>query len=257
MSNRGMTWATRFIPALVVMFVVACEGSASSEPGPVTVTFDGNKKLELFAGYTLGSASIAITALADVPAGTQGTIEMTGSPFHVMCAGQFQRPDPGFQDPDNLSYLDVGAGHAGAFFGAPPGNYTAIARISSNGALVKKSFTAGQSFPDGQTGVFNLPLGCVPVADTKEQLAALLPKYVSAVETMVAKVDVSTVKSELSDLAARARNAVAAGDNSTAISALGRIRDIVAPFQARNPYYDILLNARAALALLTQTPPST
>jgi len=244
------------IAVLVALMVGACEISGSAQNGPALTTFDGNKKLELFAGYTLTSASINITVWADLPAGAAGTIEMTGTPFHVRCQGQFQRPEPGFQVPDDdLSYLDVGAGHAGAFFGAPPGHYTATARIPSKGASIKKSFVSGQSFPDGKTGVFNLPLGCVPVADTKEQLGTLLPKYVSAIQILAGTVPSLPLQGQISEDADKARAAVAAGDASVAIDALDRVRDIVQPLHSQGPYYQILLNAQAAIALLTQSPP--
>jgi len=243
--------------ALVAMIIWSCDSSASGQLGPVIATFDGSKKLELFAGYSRTAASIAITVWADLPAGSEGTIEMTGIPFHIRCQGLFQFPEPGFQAPDHLSYLDVGAGHAGAFFGAPPGRYTAVGRIPSYGATVETSFDAGQSFPDGQTGVFNLPLGCVPVADTKQQLGALLPKYVSAVGILVGKLPASSANSQLSDATDEARTAVVAGDTAAALDALARIRDIVQPLKAQNPYYELLINTQAAIALLTQPSPTS
>lgn len=251
-----MTRAAWPVAVLVAIIVGACEGSSAGQSGPVIATFDGSKKLELFAGYSKGAASIAITVWADLPAGTAGTIDMTGVPFHVRCQGQFRRPEPGFEAPDHLSYLDVGAGHAGAFFGAPPGRYNAVGRIPSYGATVEKSFDAGQSFPDGETGVFNLPLGCVPVADTKQQLAALLPKYVSAIEILIGKLPASSSKSQLSAAANQAHASVAAGDSAAALDALDRIRDIAQPLKAQNPYNGLLLNAQAAIALLTQPSPT-
>ncbi len=201
-----MTRAAWPAAALVAMIIWSCDSSASGQLGPVIATFDGSKKLELFAGYSRTAASIAITVWADLPAGLEGTIEMTGIPFHIRCQGLFQFPEPGFQAPDHLSYLDVGAGHAGAFFGAPPGRYTAVG---------------------------------------------------SALGILVGKLPASSANSQLSDATDEARTAVVAGDTAAALDALARIRDIVQPLKAQNPYYELLINTQAAIALLTQPSPTS
>jgi hypothetical protein len=221
-------------------------------------TFDGNKELILFAAYSGNAASVTIQAFADVPAGTEGTMEMTG-PFHMRCKGQFRAPDPGFDDPNNLPYLDLGIGHDGTAGIQPPrGNYTAVVTIPSKRAEIRKSFSAGGPPPDPPQAV-DLPPDCTPVADTKQQLNGLLSKYTTAVLFWIARMDVSSTRSQLSTLAAQASDAVSSGDHSIALDKLTQIRDIVQALSSRTyPQSSFILkNAHDSIALLTQPAPSS
>lgn len=223
-----------------------------------TTTFDGNKQLILFAAYSANAASVTIQAFADVPTGTQGTMEMTG-PFHMRCEGQFRPPDPGFSDPNNLPYLDVGVGHDGTAGIQPPrGNYAAVVAIPSKRAEIKKSFNAGGTSPDSPQAV-EVPPDCVPVADTIKQLNSLLPKYTMAVQLWITRMGDSSIKSQLLTLATQGSDAMSAGDRSTALDKLTQIRNIV---QALNsdayPYSTFVLrDTRESIALLTQPSPAT
>jgi hypothetical protein len=242
-----------FTIAMSVLVAAACAPSGSGTPNQVSTTFDGNKKLVLAAAYTATAQSIGISVWADVPVGTSGIIETTG-PFHLRCEGKFQSPSASAQSPDHLPYLDVGDG-GGASFGAPSGHYTVVATIPSVGARTQRSFDAGGSYPDPITGVYEVNIGCVPVADSFLQLHALLPQHVMAVRTWVTRVTDTTNKAKLLPLADEAGQAIQAGDTATAVKAMTQIEDIVRPLATQNPYYDILRDALASIALLTQPPP--
>ncbi len=183
---------------------------------------------------------------------------MTG-PFHIRCNGQFRPPDPAYQEPDNLPYLDVGEGENGtAGIRTPSGQYTAVVTIPSKGATLSKTFHAGGAAPDVFHGLMDLPNGCVPVADSAREMQIFLPDYLAEIEAYAAETDPSTVRSQLLALAAQASSAVSVGDNSTALSRVTDIRDVVQPLNADQYRYSpfILRAAQDAIALLTQPPPS-
>jgi len=221
-------------------------------------TFDGNKELILFAAYSGNAASVTIQAFADVPAGTEGTMEMTG-PFHMRCQGQFRPPDPGFDDPSNLPYLDIGVGHSGtAGIQAPRGNYTATVRIPSKRAEIRKSFSALGPPPDPPRAI-DLPPDCAPVADTIKQLNSLSHGYTTAALFWIGRMDGSSTRAQLLALATQASDAVSSGYYSTALDRLTQITDIVQALSSQTypqaPF--ILQNAHDSIALLTQpAPPS-
>jgi hypothetical protein len=238
-----------------VLVVAACDGQDSRL---ASTTFDGGKKLDLFAAYSVNADSVTIQAFADVPVGTQGNLEMTG-PFHVRCKGQFRPPDPAYQAPDNLPYLDVGEGVNGtAGIRTPSGQYTATVAIPSKGASLRNDFHAGGTAPDVFHGLLDLPSGCVPVADSAHQMQIFLPDYVAEIAAYAAKMDPSPVRSQLLTLATEAVSAVSAADNSTALSRVTEIRDLVQPLSTdQYPYSPFVLRAALdAIALMTQPPPS-
>jgi len=250
---RDCTLKLRVLPAVIALALAACDGG----PPPihqVSTTFDGNKQLILAAGYTPNAQSNGIAAWADVPVGTAAVLEVTG-PLHFRCKGQFRAPDPTTMDRPDLPFLDVGDGGA-ALFAAPAGHYTAILTIPSFQAMIEEGFDAGSSSDDGPTRVYDLNIGCVPVADTSEQMQAQLPLHVTAIRTWTLRVPDLTTRSQLLMLADQAARAVQDGNYAAALTAVNQIRDLVQPLSAQNPYYAILRDSLALIALLTQpTPP--
>ena len=224
-----------------------------------TTTFDGGKKLELFAAYSTNAASVTIQAFADVADGTPGTLEMTG-PFHMRCQGQFHPPDPGFANPDDLPALDIGERHDGTGGIQPPqGSYTAIVTIPSKNARISKGFFADGPPIDTFTGVVEMPVDCVPVADTIHQMNVMLPAYVMALEVWVNRMDQSAGKTRMLALAVQAGEAVGSGDHSTALSALTQISEIDQAVNSESMAHSgfILRLTLDSIALLNQpVPPS-
>ena len=242
--------------AVLCLLIAACDNPADSYPGQVTTTFDGGKELVVVAGYSLNTQSTGIQAWADVSVGTPGIIEMTG-PMHMHCDGTFQAVPPQFNDPGNRPALDVGEGSQGAQFHSPAGSYTVTVAIASKKAEVKKSFKAGVSSLDWPAGVYDLPSGCVPVADTLQQLHDLTVAHVKAVGYWVSRMDASPLKSVLQPLADQANEAETGGDASTALDALRRIRAAVSPETGKTFEYRTYCEANESIALLTQpAPPS-
>ena len=239
--------------ATMVLALAACSPSASPTSAQVSTTFDGNKKIVLAAAYTANAQSNGISVWADVPAGTVGVVETTG-PLHMRCEGKFV-PEKGNQaNPDNLPTLDLGGG-GGIAFAAPIGHYVAVATIPSMGARIQKSFDAGSSYADAITGVYDLSLGCVPVADTVQQLDSLLQQHAMAVQTWVTRITDTANKAQLQPLAVGAVKAVQSGDSAGALKLMTQIADTARPLATQNPYYDILRDAIASVALLTQPSP--
>ena len=245
----------RSLWAVVCIAIAACDNPVDSYPGQVTQSFDGGKELVVVAGYSRNAMSTGIQAWADVSVGTAGTIEITG-PLHVHCDGTFQPVPPEFDNPGHRPTLDVGEGHIGAQFHSPSGAYAATVAIPSRKVSLKKSFTAGESEIDPLTGVWDLPSGCVPVADTRRQLQDLTAKHVKAIAYWVGRMDSSPLKSNLMDLAARANDAVLAGDSSTALEALVRIRSSVSATSGTTGEYRTYCESNASIALLTQPAPA-
>jgi hypothetical protein len=243
----------RAVPiAMMVLALTTCQTSGSGTPGQVATTFDGNKKLMLAAAYSANAMSIGIAAWADVPVGTPANLETTG-PLHIRCNGHFRAPDRNAQGP-GLPELDVGDG-GGALFTAPSGHYMVVVAIPSFKATIQKGFDAGYSAPDAITGAYDLNLGCVPVADSVQQLHALLPQRVMAVQTWVTRMNDAANRAQLLPLAQRASLALQQGDTAKALDALAQIKDIVQPLAGQNPYYDILRDTLASIALLNQHVP--
>jgi hypothetical protein len=246
-----------FLAASLCSLLFAC-GPNAEKLDHTSVTFDGNKQLILAAQYIPTAQSNSIGAYADVPIGTAGTLEMTG-PMHMHCDGTFQAQTPGGM-PDftgNRPALDLGNGARGISFLAPPGVYTVVVSIPSKNVEVKTTFRAGSSYIDPITNVWNLPVACVQVADTRQQLDDLTARRVNAVKILVDGADVSPLKEKLLPLASNAYASMLAGDKSTATQTMTAIRDLVQPSIAQNPWYDIYRDSRVALALLTQPVPAT
>jgi len=242
------------LAASLCVLLVACDLNTDQ----ASVTFDGNKQLILVAQYTPTAQSSSIGAFADVPVGTTGTLEMTG-PMHMHCDGTFQAQTAGgMQDfTGNRPGLDLGNGARGVTFAAPQGTYTVVVSIPSKAVQVKKTFTAGSSYIDPVTNVWDLSMGCVQVADTRQQLEDLTTRRVQAVEILVDRADASPLKGKLLPLATKAYASFLEGDKPTAIQTMTAIRDTVQPYIAHNPWYEIYSDARVALALLTQPVPPT
>jgi len=246
-----------FLAASLCTLLVACDPTAG-KIDQASVTFDGNKQLILVAEYTPNAQSNSIGAFDDVPVGTTGTLEMTG-PMHMHCDGTFQAQTAGGM-PDftgNRPGLDLGNGARGISFAAPQGEYMVVVSIPSKTVQVKKTLSAGISYIDPITNVWDLPMGCVQVADTRQQLDDLTAGRVGAVKILVDRADVSPLKEKLLPLASKADASLLAGDKASAIQAMTAIRDTVQPYIARNPWYEIYSDARVALALLTQPVPPT
>jgi hypothetical protein len=243
----------RALPIALVLALAACETSGSATSGQVSATFDGNKKLVLAATYTAGAQSNGISVWAEVPAGTLGMVETTG-PLHMRCEGKFVPQNDNQANPDKLPVLDLGGG-GGIAFAAPIGHYVAVATIPSMGAKIQTSFEAGSSYADPITGVYDLSIGCVPVADSVQQLNALLQKHSMAVQTWITRITDTANKAQLQPLADRAAQSVQSGDTAAAVKLMTQIQDIVRPLATQDPYYDILRDALASIALLTQSPP--
>jgi hypothetical protein len=239
---------------MLVVVLAAC-GPASATSGQVSTTFDGNKKLVLSAGYTSNAQSSGISVWADVPVGTHGVVETAG-PLHMRCEGKFVPQNDNQANPDNLPVLDLGGG-AGIAFAAPIGHYVVVATIPSKGATIQQTFEAGSSYADPITGVYDLSLDCVPVADTIAELNALLPRHVMAVQTWIMRMNDPVHQAQLLPLAQRASLALPSGDTAKALDALTQIKEIITPLSPQGPYYPILVDVLASIALLSQpVPPS-
>ena len=246
-----------FLAASLCSLLVACDPNAG-KIDQASVTFDDRKQLILAAQYTPNAQSNSIGAFADVPVGTTATLEMTG-PMHVHCDGTFQAQTGGGM-PDftgNRPGLDLGNGARGVSFAAPQGEYTVVASIPSKAVKVNKTFSAGISYIDPITNVWDLPMGCLQVADTRRQLEDLTMSRVKAVEVSVVRADPSPLKGKLLPLATKAYGSLLAGDKATAIQTMTAIRDTVQPSIAQNPWYEIYLDSRVALALLEQPVPAS
>jgi hypothetical protein len=246
-----------FVAASLCSLLVACDPNAG-KIDQASVAFDGNKQLILVAQYTANAQSNGIGAFADVPVGTPGTLEMTG-PMHMHCDGTFQAQAAGGM-PDftgNRPGLDLGNGARGISFAAPQGEYTVVVSIPSKTVHVKKTFSAGTSYIDPITNVWDLPMGCTQVADTRQQLEDLTARRVQAVEISVDRADASPLKGKLLPLVTKAYASLLAGDKPTAIQTMTAIRDTLQPSIAQGPWYGVCRDTMVALALLTQPVPAT
>src|SRR5260370_40641920 len=112
------------------------------------------------------------------------------APPHIRVNGPFKAP------PKDGSYL-AGGNRPGLIldaFAAPAGQYTVVVSIPSENAQLKTTFRAGSSYKDPITGVWDLPGGCVPGADTRQHLDDLTYVPVYAVEVWVGRMDASSLK---------------------------------------------------------------
>src|SRR5258708_37845602 len=139
----------------------------------------------------------------------------------------------------NRPGLDLGNGARGIVFAAPQGEYTVVVSIPSKTVQVKKTFSAGTSYIDPITNVWDLSTGCVQVADTRQQLEDLTTRRVQGVAIWVGRADASPLKETLLPLATKSYVSLIAGDKTTAIETMTAIRDTVQPSIAQNPWYDI------------------
>src|SRR5260370_36553183 len=186
-----------FLAASLCTLLVACDPNAG-KIDQASVTFDGNKQVILLAEFTPNAQSNSIGAFADVPVGTTGALEMTG-PMHMHCDGTFQAQTAGGM-PDftgNRPGLDLGNGARGIVFAAPQGEYIVVVSIPSKTVQVKKTLSAGISYIDTITHVCDLLVGCVQVADTRQQLEALTTRRVEAGEIWGDRADASPLKGKL------------------------------------------------------------
>jgi hypothetical protein len=241
---------------VAVLALAACDNPFDNIPGQITTSFDGGKELVLVASYSVSAAATGIAAWADVPVGTAAIVEMTG-PLHMHCDGTFEKVPPEFNDPGNRPALDVGEGTDGVQFHAPAGNYTVVVAIPSRRVSIKKSFSSGPSAIDPLTGVWDLPSGCVPVADTQRQLRDYTAKNVAAIAYWVGRMDASPRKTELMALDGKAAEAIQTADKTAAVGALVKIRASVDPAHGDTFDYRTYCESNASIALLTQPVPST
>ena len=245
------------LPVAVACLVMAgCDNPADAYPGQISTTFDGGKQLVLVADYSVRAQATGISAWADVDVGTAATIEMTG-PLHMHCEGTFQAVPKEYNDPGNRPALDVGEGTIGAQLHAPSGSYTVVVAIPSKKASIKKTFHSGVASVDPMTGVWDLPGGCVPVADTQQQFHDLATTYVRAVAYWVGRMDASQLRTELLGLATRANDAFQGADQATAVDALSKIRSSVRRTGGDTFEYRTYCESNSAIALLTQPMPAT
>ena len=105
------------------------------------------------------------------------------------------------------------------------------------------------------TSTYDPPGECLLVADTRQQLDDLILQHVHAVDVWVSRLDASPLNTQLTPLAAKAYDAVQAGDRTTARDAMSGIRDLAEP--VKDQYYDLYRDVRISIALLTQPIPAT
>lgn len=240
---------------MAALALVACDSQPPGYPGQISTTFDGNKKLIIVADYGVRAMAIGIRAWAEVDAGTQGTIEMTG-PWHMRCAGKFVPPDPGNVYPETLPGLDIGEGvETAPGFHAPAGRYKVVVAIPSHKASIGQTFDAHYSAINPITDTYDPPGQCLVVADTRQQLADLTGKYAHACNVWVGRMDASPLKTQLILLATKADDAATAGDRATALDAMTHLKDLIEPTKDRD--YFLYRDIRVSLALLTQPAPET
>ena len=129
--------------------------------------------------------------------------------------------------------------------------------IPSKKAHITKTFSASGPSPDTFSGLIDMPVGCVPVADTLHQIRVMLPAYVMAVKAWVNRMDQSTARSRLLELATHANDAVSSGDRSTALSVLTQISEIDQAVNSESLTHSgfILRYTLDSIALLTQPVP--
>jgi hypothetical protein len=240
-----------FLAATACASLGGCGPAAVDE---VSTTFDGNKLFVVRAGYGVNTQGTYVFASADEPNGTKATIEVKG-PLHVHCDGTFQAYAPGQAPLDPRPFLDVG-GSNGVQFHAPPGSYSATVSIPSAGVQLKKSFQGDGGGPDYNTKAWGLPTGCLPIADTRQQLVDYISMYVHAANFYIGYLPDPGIKSRLKPQASAAERALAAGDSATVLQAMTTIRDTLLPVMTITYNYDAYRFAEYSVALLTQPVPA-
>jgi hypothetical protein len=239
----------------ILLAAAACASLAGCGPAPVSTTFDGNKQFVVEAGYGFNTQQTYVFAWADEPAGTKATIEVNG-PLHVHCEGTFQPYTPEQAPADPRPFLDMGEGTAGVQFHAPPGSYSATVSIPSAGVQLKRNFQGGGGGPDYYTKAYGMPTGCLPIADTRQQLVDYISLYVHAADFYIGYLPDPVIKSRLQPQAAAAERALAAADSATVLQAMTTIRDTLRPVMMITYNYDAYRFAGYSVALLTQAVPA-
>jgi hypothetical protein len=233
----------------------ACLGGCGpAAADQVSTTFDGSKLLVVAAGSSPNTLSLYVSAWADEPVGTSATIEVNG-PLHVHCDGTFEDYPPGNDQP--RPYLDVGEGTSGLQIHVPAGSYSVRVSIPSAGVQLKRAFGAGAGAPDYPTNAYGMPLGCVPIADTRQQLVDYISLYVRAADFHVVHMENPWITPRLLQQAAVADAALSAGDTVTVLQAMTIIRDalqrvLMGPADIHFAY----VFAVESVALLTQAVPA-
>jgi hypothetical protein len=242
----------------ILLAAAACVSLAGCGPAPadqVSTTFDGNKQLVVEAGYAFNSQNTYVSAWADEPPGTKATIEVNG-PLHVHCDGTFQAYPPGQAPLDPRPFLDVGGGTSGLDYHAPPGSYSATVSIPSAGVQLKRSFQGDGGGPDYYTKAYRLPTGCLPIADTRQQLVDYISLYVHAADFYIGYLDDPGIKSRLLPRVAAANAALQAADMASVLQEMFIIRDTLQPVMDRTYNYDAYWFAVDSIALLSQAVPA-
>jgi len=242
----------------ILLAAAACTclgGCGPAAADQVSTTFDGNKQLVVAAGFLPNTLSLYVSAWADEPAGTSATIEANG-PLHVHCDGKFLAYPPGYRL-QSRPILDVGEGIGGLQLHVPPGSYSVTVSIPSAGVQLKRTFGAGAGAPDYPTNAYYMPLGCVPIADTRLQLVDYTSLYVHAADFYVVHIENPWITPRLLQQAAAADAALSAGDTVAVLQAMTIIRDtlqrvLMGPANIHSAY----MFALDSVALLTQAVPA-
>jgi hypothetical protein len=241
-----------FLAAAMCASLGGCGPAAADQ---VSTAFDGNKQLVIAVGFSPNTQSLYVFAWADEPAGTNATIEVNG-PLHVHCDGTFLAYPPGDR-PETRPILDVGEGITGLQFHVPAGSYSVTVAIPSAGVQLKRAFGAGRGAPDYPTNAYDMPLGCVPIADTRQQLVDYISLYVHAADFRVVHIENPWITPRLLQQAAAADAALSAGDTVTVLQAMTIIRDTLQRvLMGPANIYSAYLFALDSVALLTQAVPA-
>lgn len=196
--DRG-TVGRRFASTLAGLLAVTACGSQTAPvvgPGEVSTTFAGGKALILLA------ASDTIRVWADVAAGTEATLEVTGQ-WHLRCAGRFVAPESGNGMGGHHLGLDIGDGSRTApEFHPPGGQYNVVVTIPSVNASVTEGFVAPPAWPDPVLAAYLPPGDCLIIPETESERYELVTRHAYAVEVLVSEMSPSGLKDKLSPLAA-------------------------------------------------------
>jgi hypothetical protein len=239
-----------FLAAAACASLGGCGPAAADQ---VSTTFDGNKQLVVAAGYLAGTTGTYVNAWADEPVGTNATIEVNG-PLHVHCNGTFEDYPPGNDQP--RPYLDVGEGTLGLQYHSPRGSYSVTVSIPSAGVQLKRSFFGSGGAPDYPTNAYDMPLGCMPIADTRQQLVDYISLYVHAADFRVVHIENPWITPRLLQQAAAADAALSAGDLVTVLQAMTIIRDALQRVLMGPGVDAAYVFAVESMALLTQAVPA-
>ena len=226
------------------------------------VSLGGNKQLALDAGFSALAVAMGAHVWADVPLGTEGTIEITG-PIHLHCPGIFMaHPKTAAFDPlpQGIPELFVGISE-GISLRGPEGDYAFVATVAGYEPTARRAFRALHMTTDPISGLYAKPDGCLPVADTASEQLALIATNMSGLQRLVGALpDLSPSKAELIAEWARASRAIDAHDYKSAASAL---RSLITTVEANSTTDQSLVDAAGmrraatdAVTLLEQPAPS-